>query len=87
MQFKTGMIVKSNAGHDKNRFYVIVKIENAKGFISDGKRRKLEDPKAKNFIHLSKTSTVMDMQKLDTNLKLRRVLFPFNNEQTTSDAE
>ena len=33
------------AGHDKNRFYVIVKIENESVFIADGKRRKVEDPK------------------------------------------
>ena len=41
MEVKCGMIVKSVAGHDKNRFYLVVKIEENRVFIADGTRRKL----------------------------------------------
>lgn len=81
------MVVKSNAGHDKNSFYVLTDVLDGRGFIADGKRRKLEKPKSKNLIHLSKTNTVFDMNELDTNLKIRRVLFAFNHEQAASVAE
>lgn len=87
MQFKIGMVVKSNAGHDKNRFYVLVDMVDGKGYIADGKRRKLEKPKAKNLIHLSPTKMVYDLQELNTNSKLRRELFSFNNEKTVIVAE
>jgi hypothetical protein len=30
MELKCGMIVKSVAGHDKNRFYLVIKIEKGK---------------------------------------------------------
>ena len=48
MEIKCGMIVKSVAGHDKDRFYLIVKIQGNKIYISDGKKRLLEKPKLKN---------------------------------------
>lgn len=79
MQFEIGMIVKSISGHDKDRFYVLVGLEKGYGYIADGKRRKLEKPKRKNIIHLSKTNCVLKMDSLDTNLKLRRALWSHND--------
>lgn len=81
LQFTKGMVVKSNAGHDQNRFYLLVGIEDGFGLICDGKRRKLEAPKRKNLLHLSKTLTVLDSALYGTNgtnQKIRRALFPFN---------
>ena len=78
MQFREGMVVRSMAGHDKNRFYVIVKIENESVFIADGKRRKVEDPKRKNPRHLHKTNTILTKAETETNRTLRRALHPFN---------
>lgn len=87
MQFKKGMVVRSMAGHDKNRFYILMDIKDDRGFIADGKRRRLEKLKSKNLIHLSATKTVFDVSVLDTNLKIRRILFPFNDEQSTAIAK
>ena len=42
MEIEKGMIVKSIAGHDKNRFYVVVKIKDNRAYIADGKKRVLE---------------------------------------------
>ena len=41
MRIESGLIVKSIAGHDKDRFYLVVKIEGGRAFIVDGKRRKI----------------------------------------------
>jgi len=78
VQFKIGMVVKSNAGHDKNRFYVLIELESGCGHIADGKRRKLEKPKSKKLIHLSATNVVLEMADLDTNQKIRRALHRYN---------
>lgn len=78
MQFKIGMVVKSNAGHDKNRFYVLIGLESGCGSIADGKRRKLEKPKSKKLIHLRATNVVLEMADLDTNQKIRRALHSYN---------
>lgn len=75
---KPGMVVRSAAGHDKDRFYVIVAILGQKVSIADGKRRKLEKPKHKNPLHLNPTKTVLDIAALTTDKKLREALRPFN---------
>ena len=47
MQIKQGSVVKSMAGHDSDRFYVVVRLEGDFAYIADGKVRKLENPKKK----------------------------------------
>ena len=42
MEIKCGMIVKSVAGHDKDRFYLIVKIQGNKIYISEEKEPRFE---------------------------------------------
>jgi ribosomal protein L14E/L6E/L27E len=72
-----GTIVKSTSGHDKDSFYVIVGYDGGKPLIADGRRRKLEKPKAKNSKHIEKTNTAADMADL-TDKKLRALLHSFN---------
>ncbi len=79
MQIKCGMIVKSVAGRDKNRFYVVVKIKGDRAFIADGKIRVLNSPKQKNFIHLKVTNYVVEIEKFNTNRKLRNLLHKYNH--------
>lgn len=79
MQFKPGMIVKSDAGHDGGSYYVIVKAKENRFYIADGKRRKLNKPKCKNPKHLRHTNKAVDLMQTDTNQKLRRVLTDLNS--------
>ncbi|WP_434578447.1 RNA-binding protein [Thermoanaerobacterium thermosaccharolyticum] len=54
-----GRIVKSKAGRDKNRIFVIVGVADEKHvFIADGDLRKIEKPKKKKLIHLQKYNEV-----------------------------
>ena len=65
-----GRIVKSKAGKDKQRFYVVVDSDGDRVYVSDGKLRKLNNPKPKNPRHLSVTSTVVDLPRNDKQLRL-----------------
>ena len=85
MRYQEGMIVKSDAGHDQERFYVIVAAEDRAAYSADGKRRKLEKPKRKNICHLKRTGATVDLSTVDTNRKLRQVLRDF--ESPASSAE
>ncbi|MCL2018647.1 MAG: KOW domain-containing RNA-binding protein [Oscillospiraceae bacterium] len=77
MRIELGTIVKSKSGRDKGSFYVVVGYKDDTPLIADGRRRKLEKPKAKNLKHISKTNTITQTSEL-TNRKLRAVLHGFN---------
>lgn len=79
-----GMIVNPKAGHDKNRFYIVMNTDANYAYIADGKRRKLEKLKRKSFHHLNKTNMVLDVSLLQTNLKIRRALHHLNVTQSPS---
>ena len=85
--FTEGRVVYSAAGHDKNRFYMVVKCEGDAIYIADGKRRKLEKPKRKNPIHLRRTNTVLDPLAITTDKKLRNALAPLNNPSAAPNEE
>ena len=78
MQLTKGMIVKSMAGHDKDRFYVVLDLREGDAWIADGKRRKLEHPTRKNGKHLSLTKTVIPVDEIKSNRQLRKLLWPMN---------
>ncbi|HIZ55714.1 MAG TPA: KOW domain-containing RNA-binding protein [Firmicutes bacterium] len=73
-----GTIVKSGAGHDAGRFYLVVKADHDAVYIADGKRRKLEAPKRKNRRHLCRTTQTVEIEQITTNQQVRRVLWPYN---------
>ena len=78
MDLTAGMVVRSKAGRDKDRFFVVLKVQGDKAFVADGKKRELLNPKAKNEKHLQKTNTVIELNEIDTDKKLRHVLHGFN---------
>ncbi len=54
-----GQIVRSKAGRDKNRFFIILMIRDEDYvYISDGDLRKIEQPKLKKIKHLAKTNHI-----------------------------
>jgi ribosomal protein L14E/L6E/L27E len=60
-----GRVVRSKAGRDVGKFYVIVKIlDDRYVFISDGKQRTEEKPKKKRLKHLDFTDLVAENIKL-----------------------
>lgn len=72
---QVGQVVWSAAGHDKDGFYVVVKVEEDGSLrIADGKRRKLGNPKRKNPKHLWSTRSVVDLTQIGSDKALRRAL-------------
>ncbi len=78
MEIVAGMVVKSMAGRDAGRFYVVVNVENKSVYIADGKLRRLEKPKRKNFVHVSITKKKVNLSEVKTNKSLRAFLRDYN---------
>jgi len=57
-----GSIVRSTAGRDKDKYFIVVALENAEGYyrIADGETRRLEKPKLKKVKHLKSTGMVSE---------------------------
>lgn len=59
---KAGDITVSRAGHDAGRVYLVVKIVGEDFCLaSDGRLRKLDNPKVKRFKHLDKVDEREDL--------------------------
>ena len=74
MEFKTGQVVLSKAGRDKDKPFVITGFDENYVLICDGKERKLEKAKKKNPKHLQFTSKFLDESSMETNRKLFKAL-------------
>ena len=71
---KTGQVVLSLRGHDKDSFFVIIKVEGGFCWIADGDERPLAHPKRKNPRHLRPTRWTVEMGAAATDRQLRRTL-------------
>ena len=69
-----GRVVRSTAGHDKGEFFVVVGDEGNFVLLSNGKERKLSNPKRKNKRHIAETSLTMSETEMQTDCRLRRTL-------------
>ena len=77
MEFVRGLIVRSAAGRDKGGFFTVLEVRAPYAVICDGKRRTLEHPKLKKFIHLDATKSVLPNSSMGTNREIRNALRPF----------
>lgn len=53
MNSHTGMVVESTAGHDKGWLFLVVKAEEDRLYLANGRQRRLANPKCKNKGHVS----------------------------------
>lgn len=80
-----GQVVKSKAGRDKGRIFLVLDIIDAQYVsIVDGISRKLDNPKRKKIKHLSIYNTILDdfIEKVEDNMMIndayiRELLEPF----------
>ncbi len=61
MDIKVGSAVYSISGRDKGKMYLVSRIENGYCFLTDGDKRRIENPKKKKEKHLNKTNFVSDV--------------------------
>ncbi|MDD2954757.1 MAG: KOW domain-containing RNA-binding protein [Oscillospiraceae bacterium] len=84
MQLEQGCVVRSIAGRDADRFYVILRTEEGFAWIADGKVRPLERPKKKNAKHLRPTKTRIPLETIVTNNQLKRFLKGFGPDEAAT---
>lgn len=86
MEFDSGMVVISSAGHDGGRWFVVTGADERYVYIADGKERKLSSPKRKNPRHIRKTEVVLDISAM-TDRGLRRALNALKKQSITEESE
>ena len=58
-EFKIGQVVRSTAGRDKGQFMVVIEVvDDHFTSVSNGKLRKVSNPKKKKVKHLAKTNHI-----------------------------
>ena len=87
MQIVEGSVVRSTAGHDKNRFYAVLSLRDGFVWIADGKMHRLEKPKRKNEKHLAGTNTVLELSQITSDKKLWNLLRSFNDPAGRTERE
>jgi len=81
LELKKGQIARALAGRDKNKFFIIMDFKENYAWICDGKRRSLEKFKKKNLKHLALTNTITDINLLNNNKFIRKILREFINNK------
>ena len=80
MNIKLGSVVKSKAGRDKDKFLLVVNIDDKYVYVCDGKERPLNNPKRKNPIHLQSTKETLSVQSIKSDKELKKLLKQFNSD-------
>lgn len=81
-ELSPGQVVRSSAGRDKGKLYLVWKILNDSCvYLVDGDLRKVEKPKRKNIKHLRKTNKIVEpiagkilANEKITNAEIRRLI-------------
>ena len=87
MEIAKSNIVRSDAGRDKGKLFVVLAVEGEFLLLADGKSRKVENPKRKKRRHVlfvsAEETRLADKLKREekiTNSELRRTLAIFREE-------
>ena len=87
MEIAKSNIVRSNAGRDKGKLFVVLAVEGEYLLLADGKSRKVESPKRKKRRHVlfvaadeNRLSDKIKSEEKITNSELRRTLAGYRDE-------
>ncbi|NLT95727.1 MAG: RNA-binding protein [Clostridia bacterium] len=71
-ELKKGQLVKSRAGRDKDKYYLVLDWDHEFVYVVDGNTRRLQNPKKKNVRHLWYTDKVAGVinSRLEEGLKI-----------------
>ena len=94
MEIAKADIVRSDAGRDGGKLFIVLAVEGEYLLLADGKSRKVESPKRKKRRHVlyvaSEDTRLSDKIKSEekiTNSELRRTLAVFGRELVQPDQE
>jgi len=87
MEIAASNIVRSDAGRDKGKLFVVLAVEGEYLLLADGKSRKVETPKRKKRRHVqffaaeeTRVSEKIKSKEKVTNSELRRTLAAYRAE-------
>ena len=87
MEIAQSNIVRSDAGRDKGKLFVVLAVEGEYLLLADGKSRKVESPKRKKRRHVlfvaadeNRLSEKIKSEEKITNSELRRALAAYRTE-------
>lgn len=87
MEIAKSNIVRSDAGRDKGKLFVVLEVEGEYLLLADGKSRKVESPKRKKRRHVlfvsaddTRLSDKIKSEEKITNSELRRTLAYYRDE-------
>ena len=87
MEIAKSNIVRSDAGRDKGKLFVVLAVEGEYLLLADGKSRKVESPKRKKRRHVlfvaadeNRLSEKIKSEEKITNSELRRTLAGYRTE-------
>ena len=91
MEIAKSNIVRSDAGRDKGKLFVVLAVEGEYLLLADGKCRKVESPKRKKRRHVlfvaaddNRLSSKIKSEEKITNSELRKALAAFREEDYPS---
>ena len=79
-RYETGMLVRSKAGHDAGKVYVIIKYDDAYVYLADGKIRTIDHLNKKKRKHVQVINDQYDVSAI-TDVELKRILRLWNKEK------
>ncbi len=79
VEFESGMLARSKAGHDKGHVYVILKTDETYVYLVDGNIRTMDKPKKKKKKHVQIIVERHEMSGMD-DVKVKRILKVFDKE-------
>ncbi len=79
-RWETGMLAKSLAGHDKDKVYVIVGLDEQYTYLADGERKTLQKKK----IHVQLIREQHEISEAD-DVKLKRILKEYKMSEKKED--
>ena len=87
MEIAKSDIVRSDAGRDRGKLFIVLAVEGEYLLLADGKSRKVESPKRKKRRHVlfvasdeSRLSEKIKSEEKITNSELRRTLAAYREE-------
>lgn len=86
MDIKNGIVVRSEAGHDKGELMLLLATDSKSALVCDGRQRRLEKPKRKNLKHIKATSFTLSEEETQSNKRLRKALFKLKNSPENQEA-
>ncbi|MDY5846541.1 MAG: KOW domain-containing RNA-binding protein [Bariatricus sp.] len=80
-RWEEGMLARSLAGHDKEKVYVIIKIDETFVYLVDGQQRKIDNPKKKKKKHVQLIRNRYELDSAD-DAKIKRILKEYSKKLT-----